>query len=180
MSSQAFDPVAEVFRQGGDFYDMLEAQRKERDMSKRKITCLNCGKGPRQNAGHGLCRTCHDKPEILARYSGTTLEPENLPVRFCEHPDCGNMYQPRSATQRYCSRRCQDAAGRARRKIQDSSRRDGCQHYRIGSWGLTRDPFDGGRFAMGLPGGHAMITPLEGMYSRPEPATEEAGVKEAA
>lgn len=141
------DPVAEVFRQGGDFYDMLEAQRKERDM------------------------------EMLV----------------CEYDECGQPYVPTHWRQKYCSRRCQVAAGRKRAAARigasrsrlrglsaDERRRELARGYRVGSWGLTRDPFENGRFAMGLPGGHAMITPLEGMYSQPEPATEEAGVKEAA
>ena len=135
MSSQAFDPVAEVFRQGGDFYDMLEAQQKER----------------------------------------------NMELRCCEYEECGQPYVPTHERQKYCSRRCQTAAGRARAKAKDGAsraklrelaaderRRELARGYRVGSWGLTHDPFENGRFAMGLPGGHAMITPLEGMYSQPE------------
>lgn len=45
---------------------------------------------------------------------------------------------------------------------------------RAGSWGLTNDPFISGRFADGLPGTHAMICPMEGMYSQPEHREEQA------
>lgn len=48
----------------------------------------------------------------------------------------------------------------AKRDKAESKRRSKAQAYRVGSWGLTRDVFDDGRFADGMPGNSVMICPM--------------------
>lgn len=157
------DAVARVFRDGGDFLDMLKAEKEAR-MDTKGI-CVHCGRGPLSRAARGLCFTCYSKREIREQY-----KPKTSPATSCKN--CGGpMPQNATANQLYCCRKCQNSYnGKERYKSRSCGEGGWEPENKI----TVSDPFTSGRFADGLPGTHAMICPMEGMYSQPERGKGEA------
>ena len=125
-------------------------------------TCAECKRGPRNLTSRGLCSVCGAKPEVRAKH------PSKFELEMLERGETLEQ----ASLRRYYEARGQnppvkkDGASEAGTKKPFHVEKS--QAYRVGSWGLTRDPFTSGRFADGLPGTHAQVTPMEGMYSQPE------------
>lgn len=126
-------------------------------------TCAECKRGPRNLTSRGLCSLCSAKPEVRKRH----------PSHFELEMRANGETREQAHLRRYYAALGQEPPNKksgeaAQSKPKEPRHVEKSKSYRRGRWGLVNDPFTSGRFADGLPGLHAQVCPMEGMYSQPE------------
>lgn len=161
--------ATEIFTSGGDIYDMIAARLRGETQPDAATTT---GPGPctavsSAAGGPGAGGTSLNQHPRTSE-GGSSVRYK----RVCARKRCGKEFETGDSRKLYCSFDCQTRAGSERecaRARAKSAQRRYLASLKARPFGVVNDPFISGWFADGLPGLHAMITPLEGMYSQPEP-----------